>query len=77
MPSIASATWTAQSVRRLAVFAGAVERVDDPHPLLGEAGGVVLLLLGEQPVVGAQFAQRVDQDTALASASPAVPSSLP
>ena len=37
---------------RLAELAGAVERIDDPDPVGGEAGGVVLALLGEHGVAG-------------------------
>src|SRR5699024_8219479 len=39
------------------VFAGAVQRVDHPHPGLVQAGGVVFCLLGEDGVVGAVQAQ--------------------
>ncbi len=52
MPSNASATCTAQSVRRSPHSARAVEWVDDPHPLARQPGGRVLRLLGEHRVVG-------------------------
>jgi hypothetical protein len=45
-----------------AVFAGPIDRVDDPDPRVGESFEVVLLLLGEQPIVRALFADRVDQE---------------
>ena len=37
---------------RVAVLAGAVERVDDPHPVVAVPAGVVGTLLGQQRVVG-------------------------
>src|SRR3546814_1899770 len=40
----------------LAIFAGAVERIDDPHARLVEAGDIIAFLLGEQPVAGARGA---------------------
>ena len=36
----------------LAVLTRAVDRVDDPHPALGEARGIVLLLFRKQAIVG-------------------------
>ena len=43
--------------RRLGELAGAVERVDDPHPARGEAGLVVGRLLGQHRVVGPVLGQ--------------------
>ena len=39
------------------VFAGAVQRIDHPHPGLVQAGRVVLRLLGQDGVIGAVQAQ--------------------
>ncbi len=47
---------------RLAIFAGAVDRVDDPHALHAQAAGIVFLFLGQQPVVGPRGEQRVDEE---------------
>ena len=33
------------------IFARSVDRIDDPDPRFSEAGGIVLLLFGEQPVI--------------------------
>ena len=46
----------------LAIFAGAVDRIDDPHPALGQTLGIVLFLFGQEPVFRALFAQGVDQE---------------
>ena len=42
----------------LAELAGAVERIDDPHPLGAEPDGVVDALLGQHGVVGACWRRR-------------------
>ena len=47
---------------RLAIFAGAVDRVDDPDAGFGEPRIVVLFLFGEEPVVGPLFADGVAQE---------------
>ncbi|KAK0348840.1 hypothetical protein LTR94_035521, partial [Friedmanniomyces endolithicus] len=39
----------------LAIFAGAVDRVDDPHPAVGH-------LLGEQTILGPLLPQRMDKE---------------
>ena len=41
---------------------GAVERVDDPHPLGGEPDGVVGALLGQHRVAGPLGSQRLHQE---------------
>ena len=43
-------------------LAGAVERVDDPHPLGGQADGVVGALLGQHRVAGPLARQRFHQE---------------
>ena len=43
-------------------LAGAVERIDDPHPTGGEPAPVVLALLGQDRVVGLEAAQLVDEE---------------
>ena len=61
--SMASATCTAQSrAVELGELAGAVERIDDPHPALLEAGEVVGSLLREHAVVGYPRGQRLHQE---------------
>ncbi len=44
-----------------AVFTGSIERVDDPHSRAVEPRHIVGLFFRKQSVIGAQFAQRRDQ----------------
>ena len=46
----------------LAELVGAVERVDDPHPVGGEPADVLEALLGEHDVVGAGLVQGLHQE---------------
>ena len=74
-PATTRATWTAQSVRRdLAELAGAVERVDDPHPLGRQSGGVGDALLGQHRVAGAGSPPAPAISSSWACRSPAPPS---
>ena len=47
---------------RLTIFAGAIDRIDDPHPLFGQAFGIVLLLFRQQSVFAALLAKCVTQE---------------
>ena len=47
---------------RLAIFAGAVDRIDDPHPRHRKAGPVAFHLFGQEPVRRALFAQGVNEE---------------
>jgi phosphatidylglycerophosphate synthase len=44
-----------------AVFAGAIDRIDDPHPALRAAPGIVLFLFGKQAIMGSRGADRIAQ----------------
>ena len=46
---------------RLAIFARAIDRIDDPDTRLGEPVVIVLFFLRQQPILAPHFAQRVAQ----------------
>ena len=46
---------------RLAIFARAIDRIDDPDTRLGEPVVIVLLFFGQQTILAPHFAQRVAQ----------------
>ncbi len=47
---------------RLAIFAGAVDRIDDPHPAVGQPCAITGHLLGEQAILGPLLPQRMDEE---------------
>jgi len=47
---------------RLAELPGAVQRVDDPHPLGGQPGRVVPALFGQHRITRAQLAELAGQE---------------
>ena len=47
---------------RFPIFAGAIHRIDNPHPAFCQPLGIVLLLFGEQPILGALLAQGRHQE---------------
>ena len=46
----------------LAIFAGAVHGIDDPHPAFVQPRGIVLLFFGKQAIFGALLAQGMAQE---------------
>ena len=47
---------------RFPIFAGAIHRIDDPDPVLGQAFRIVPFFLRQQSVVGSGFAQGMAQE---------------